>query len=105
MANPRAASGAGRAGSSTAVVQARNTPPRSTACWTSRVSAGRGGARPGSASREEIMGQRSSQLGLFLPVEKNNASISFPVQAGRGRAVGSKPAVAFRNYPNIHNRR
>lgn len=51
------------------------------------------------------MGQRSSQLGLFLPVEKNNASISFPVQAGRGRAVGSKPAVAFRNYPNIHNRR
>lgn len=44
-------------------------------------------------------------VGDFLPVKKHIDAISLPVQAGRGRAVGARLAVAFRNYPDIHNRR
>ena len=116
MANPQAETGSGRcrqAGLPLAELWFRPETPghvqlvvgQTDQTSPSRVSAGRGKARLGPAGREELTGPRPSQWGIFLPAEKSNAAISFPVQLGRGRAVGSKLAVAFRNYLNIRNRR
>lgn len=54
---------------------------------------------------EGVNGSVTIPVGDFLPVKKHIDVISLPVQAGRGRAVGARLAVAFRNYPDIHNRR